>query len=331
MNKTIDDLIVKSLVEEVSQEDQEVLDKWIGSNPRNRKIYSELKGYWQLNEKDYQIKDEVWQSIKESADDFNNTVKVKRRRFNPFLSIAAAFLVVATSTALIFSFLKSENSAEQQISMIKKKCPTGSKLIVRLPDGSHATLNSNSFIEYPSQFEGELRLINLKGEAFFDVIPNPSKPFVVKTKALNTTVLGTSFNVRAYHSEHKTKVAVASGKVKVELTESEQPIHFVLNPSEMSIFNKTQGSFEKTKFDQLSELGWKDGIIYFNKTSFGEVKNILEKWYGVKIEVDGNINESFHYTATYNNQPLESVLEGMKFVQPFDYSIKGEVININFN
>ena len=84
------------------------------------------------------------------------------------------------------------------------------------------------------------------------------------------------------------------------------------------------------QFDKLEELGWKDGIMHFKEAEFQEIKSTLENWYGVKIEVSGAINEDFHYTASYINQSLTEVLQGISFVQKFEYSISGDTVKINF-
>ncbi|MEQ9286128.1 MAG: FecR family protein [Cyclobacteriaceae bacterium] len=330
MNKTVDDLIVKSLLEEISDEDEMVLKEWINSSSRNKKVYSELKGYWHIKEKDYGTKEEIWSELRFKTNEFNNGKQNESSSYKPFfLKVAAAVLLVCSSVFVTYQFLANDQS-DGQATLIKKRCPVGAKLTVRLPDGSNVTLNSNSSIEYPNQFDQKIRYINLKGEAFFDVVSNPKQPLVVNTPKVQTTVLGTSFNVRAYPEDDMVKVALLTGKVAVKVKGQNEDGAMLLVPGEMVVYNKTEDTHIKTKFDEVKELGWKEGIIYFKGAGFREIKSTLEKWYGVNIVVSGTIHEDFHYTATYNNQSLNEVLRGMMFVQKFDYSIDGDTVKINF-
>src|SRR5688572_8298430 len=90
---------------------------------------------------------------------------------------------------------------------------------LRLPDGSTVLLNEGSKLEYPITFSGDTREVFLQGEGYFDIQHNPSKPFVVKTANVTTTVLGTAFNVKAFPSEKHITVTVTRGKVKVSKDE----------------------------------------------------------------------------------------------------------------
>jgi transmembrane sensor len=77
----------------------------------------------------------------------------------------------------------------------------GSKTKIQLPDGTQVWLNSGSKISYGNDFTGSMRQVNLKGEAFFDVVKDPARPFIIHTDAIDITVLGTAFNVRSYPDE----------------------------------------------------------------------------------------------------------------------------------
>lgn len=132
-----------------------------------------------------------------------------------------------------------------------------------------------------------VRLVQLEGEAFFEVATDSLKPFIVMAGEVQTTVLGTSFNVQAFSKNDKIKVALIEGKVKVAIrtnsVDNQQAT--ILSPGELFTFDKNNQSTTTSQYQQNAPYAWKDGIIYFNDARVQEVVNVLENWDGISYYV----------------------------------------------
>lgn len=181
--------------------------------------------------------------------------------------------------------VKPIEQAVQEI--VTKKTLKGQKLNLFLGDGTEITLNAESSIRFPKIFEGETREVFLEGEAFFDVYPDKERPFIITSDKLQTTVLGTSFNVRSYKDENNISVAVLSGKVKVKAIDEKQKViaDNLLVPNEMLRFSKKDHGLVKKSVDIDKVLAWKNKTILFEKASFKEIIKELSRWYGVEFIV----------------------------------------------
>lgn len=164
--------------------------------------------------------------------------------------------------------------------MCQQLCPYGSTLRVVLPDGSEATLNSGSRLTYPAQFSGTRREVNLYGEAFFSVKKDARHPFVVKSGSINTTVLGTQFDVKNYGTATPT-VTLVEGKVM--LTDSLGTHHLILKPGQSASMGQ-QGELRlNTDTDVESSLSWKEGYLYYDNVSLEQMMNEVGRWYNVDV------------------------------------------------
>jgi len=158
--------------------------------------------------------------------------------------------------------------------------------------------------------------VSLKGEAFFEV-ESEDRPFVVETMETRVRVLGTSFNVNQ-KDNGTVMVALITGKVTVNDGEGNQ---VNLEPSEMMVKEKG-GDWHKTPFDPLEITGWKDKMLVFKSNSFSEVKERIENWFGVEIQLQGKIKPDWTYSGIYQDETLENVLRGIFLTSGLSYQIK---------
>ena len=229
-----------------------------------------------------------------------------------------AALLVAASIALLFLFHFSAPSeyvvfeatqVAQVISMETKegihtiKIPRGMNKQITLTDGTKVWLNAESTLEYPETFEGKPnREVYLKGEAYFEVTKDAEHPFRVKTDALETLVLGTSFNVRAY-SEDDTQVTLVKGSVKVSDNRQNE---LCLQPGE-----HTDEKLNKTQVEKAEDYhSWAEGIFYFDNTELIEIMRELGRWYNINIVFTNKeiMHDRLHFQADRKGT-LEDVLE----------------------
>ncbi|SER49123.1 FecR family protein [Pedobacter rhizosphaerae] len=151
----------------------------------------------------------------------------------------------------------------------------GEKIKVILPDSSVVLMNAASSITYPSTFAGmKNRLIELKGEAYFEVAKDKHHPFIVKTAHQEIEVLGTHFNVNDYEVLSGTKTTLLEGSVKINN-------NYLLKPGELAI-NKS-GSVKIVQADLESEVAWVKNEFYFRAEPLENVMSTIARWYNVEL------------------------------------------------
>lgn len=249
-------------------------------------------------------------------------------RYLPLLLRYAAVLVVVLGVSLLVWNYKSSPEPvrivanQSTVTLVDRKAEKGEKIRLLLPDGSHAVLNAESKIVYLSDFGKEVRRLELEGEAFFEVKHDVTKPFIIKTGAVETTVVGTSFNVHAYREENEIKVAVLTGKVRVKSTaEEKQASETILTPSEMATYQKSDGKIKKEQVEISNMVAWKDNTLILKNADFEEIKTTLERWYSVTFVVEKGLNVKEEFSARFQNAPLQKVLDALNYTSRFQYEL----------
>tara|TARA_R110002072_G_scaffold3334_5_gene24653 strand:- start:5576 stop:6637 length:1062 start_codon:yes stop_codon:yes gene_type:complete len=253
------------------------------------------------------------------------------------LGIAMSFLLTVMASAVwLFSNRRQEKlltlDKKNQIEYLTKQTQAGEKLTLKLNDGSIIQLNSNTTIRFPKHFEGNTREIYMEGQAFFDVHRDENKPFIVHSKDLITSVLGTSFAILEDAATQVSQVAVLTGKVKVSMSlesDLEEADDLYLEPMDAASFNGVQGSFERIKVDYDNAFAWKDNVIVFQNATFIEVLKKLENWYGVNFQLKSSFKAHKDYSGRFDDQTLEEILIGLSFTYDFEYEIKNDTIIIH--
>ncbi|UZR97819.1 FecR family protein [Chondrinema litorale] len=318
--------------------------KWVNSNDE------EVNNYWQQWMKD---NPDLANSAKENRELFramrfeefkpkenlvnsswnkvDSLTKPKRRfiNLNTIVKIAAVLAVAVVAYFPIKEQLTKKEQElkkpEQTIVYVEKQAKKGSKLTLNLGDGSIIKLNAGSSIIYPSTFAADKREVELKGEAYFEIAHDENRPFTVKSDKLLTTVLGTKFSINAFKKE-KIKITLVSGKVKVENTTKtdEEPVY--LEPGLKVVLRNNQ--LNKEKLDSAYDLGWKDGMITFKDEDIDEIKEKLENWYGVDIQINNKGKIARSFKGIYRNELLTNVLASIGYAMNFEYEINGNNVLI---
>lgn len=268
---------------------------------------------------------DLWEKIKsESIEEASPVAEVRNINYWKYIKVAAVILpfAIAAVMFLIFHEAPGENRIAEQI-LIEKSNPKGEKRTVFLSDGSRVKLNAESKLIFLNPFDDHERVIHLEGEAFFEVAPDSKRPFIVKSGNLETTVLGTSFNVLAYPQDNNIVIAVRSGKVAVKdvklKTQNDHNSNILLSPQEMAVYSKKEHVTVVSDFDPLKTFGWSEGTLFFDNACIGEFEKKLERWYGVDIVIQRNQPIAKGITGVFKNQSLEEILMGTKDASEFNY------------
>lgn len=156
--------------------------------------------------------------------------------------------------------------------------PRQGEFQVVLADGSKVYLNSESEIRYPTFFAGGERRVFLKGEAFFEVASDTSRPFIVEVGEMDVRVLGTRFNVNAYAPERAIRTTLVSGKVRVSDREDKAAV--ILEPGQQAVWKKD--GLTTREVDALAVSAWVDGKFYFEEgMTLEEITEQLQRWYDI--------------------------------------------------
>lgn len=311
-------------------------EKWLAQHPEKRRVVMEAvsiisaihyKGKFAVNDRLYiETFENIIKAEREGGHKAKNTFERRTWDFFVLFRQAAAGLLILFCLGLLYRVVfdphAQEEVKEHEVVTLIKANPAGKKSLITLSDGSKIYLNSESEISYGSRFSDSIRRVSLKGEAFFEVAKE-SRPFVVETQGTQIRVLGTSFNVNQKENGSLT-VALVSGKVRINDPQGNQ-VH--LEPNEMMVKDQG-GNLHKTNFDPLEITGWKDKILVFKKSAFSEVREKIEKWYGVEVRINGRINSNWSYSGIYRDETLENVLRGIFLTSGLSYDIENKTVTI---
>ena len=207
--------------------------------------------------------------------------------------------------------------------MTRVYSPAGSISQVNLPDGTRVWLNYNTTLTYPGSFDDEAREITLTGEAYFEVVHDPSAPFIVKTGDMHVVAVGTSFNVMAYPEDQSVETTLVEGKVILKKKNKEGKFLPVMqmNPGEIATYDDKAGKLN-CGFDNVNKyILWKEGKLLFENDPLDVVAKRLSRFYNVEIEIKDPKLAEFTYTATFMDETINQVMELLELATPIDYSI----------
>lgn len=217
----------------------------------------------------------------------------------------------------------SDNPTHGVVAMNTIYVPNGKQFQLTLPDGSVISMNAASELTYPIHFEGKERMVQLKGEAYFDVAKDTSKPFKVMANGTEIIVTGTHFNVSAYPSDETVTTTLVEGGVVVRKDKRK----LTLKPGYEALASGT-GELTERKANIEQALAWKEGYFVFDNMDAVSVMRSVARWYDVRIEVSANhankrFGGSFPISAS-----LDELLRDLETVGKIKFERKGKEVII---
>lgn len=244
----------------------------------------------------------------------------------------AAAVVLIIGFVYGFTVLNNRDYNEEteldEDALITKENPKGQKSTIYLMDGSKVVLNARSRLSFPERFSSVDRIVNLEGEAFFEVAKDSDRSFKVISGDITTLALGTSFNINTRNNE--VHVALSTGKVLVSNNSSLKESKTILNPGQSARYIGKTNELIKGKFDDELTLGWKEQKIVFKKANEHHVFSTLENWYAVDIAIVNKTSLNWDYSGEFENMDLNSVLLSIGFTMGFEYTIEEQNVTINY-
>ncbi len=238
--------------------------------------------------------------------------------------------IVDTNNTLIYHEAK---KIKKEIKTIYNtlQTPRGGEYNLILSDGTKIWINADSEIKYPVQFNDSARKIYLKGEAYFEVAENKSKPFILTTNNIEISVLGTSFNVMAYFNENNIKTTLVEGKIKIgNISENiQESKEIYLNPGHQAVLNRESQQFEVKKVDTEIYTAWKDGKFVFANETLEEIMTRLGRWYDFETEFTDAEIKYYHFSGTLKRyENISEILKMMELTTKIKFEFKENLILI---
>jgi transmembrane sensor len=201
-----------------------------------------------------------------------------------------------------------ENATQGGPTWLQLATPKGGTYQITLSDGTRVWLNSASTLTYPNRFMGAERIVEISGEAYFEVTKNPNKPFKVISKDQELAVLGTAFNILAYGDETVVKTTLVEGSVRV--TSNTHHSATILTPGQQSTVSGT--GIEVNEVNVAACVGWKEGYFIFNGTELFDAMKQLSRWYDVEVVYEGPFPPTPFYGKISMGDTLAEVLAILK-------------------
>ena len=254
--------------------------------------------------------EEDWQKVRKRM------TQEKSIRLHPFWRTAAAVILLLGVGFIAQKYLAPSPDMIAVLSGEQMKH-------VLLPDGSMVTLNRQAELVYPEKFNRKKRELKLRGEAFFEVVSNPSLPFIVDVnEKAQVKVLGTSFNISQDQNRESISIQVVDGKVAFSSLEGSDEI--ILVKDEQATLRE-DGITLDDRMDRNS-MSWKTGVLFFENTDIEEVLKQLQAHYEIEIVLHQSVPDNLSFTSTLDKQELESVLDEISLVLGLDYSYENEKV-----
>ncbi|HEX2846326.1 MAG TPA: FecR domain-containing protein, partial [Chitinophagaceae bacterium] len=358
-------LLTRKIAGEASPEDLAELEKLVQQHPEWQYALQNLEDIWNSHPPtDLSEEEDAYlihlHRMQEKNIPFGNKAKEdeaavfeletprsnKRRR----LAWITAGIAVAVSVAAIFFFKPVSRPGKKEIASINEiSTRLGSKTRIQLPDGSIVWLNAGSKLIYDKNFGKEERLVSLSGEGFFDVVRDPSKPFIVHTTNIEVRVLGTVFNVKAYPEDKSSETSLIHGSLEVSIKSRPRDKIILSSNEKLVVENKISSSRDSLTEDRdlplmtlnqikhnpldnsVNETQWIDNKLVFDNEPFADIAVKMERWFGVEIEIADSSLAEKRMTGKFERENIEQALESLSYASTtsFVFERKGNKIIIH--
>lgn len=378
----ITDLIYREFLGELSEEEQNELQLWIGQNDKHKQYYEKLfTGYsldriksldrvdtvaaWKKWNGKYRYKRSVRYYLQYAAAFvllvgvaswlyFNEGQKIEAPRVfaekvspgrpsailtiegkkkivlgknaQEYLNFDREINAVADSANL---FYESKTDGNQAV-MHTLEVPRRGEFFIMLSDSTRVWINSASRLRYPSFFEGKERVVELEGEAYFEVCENKAKPFIVRTRGIEVEVLGTCFNVASYEESPDILTTLVEGKVKVRVSPDKGTSEIVLLPGMQSVYNRETGSAE-VRCDVNTRLytAWTRGYFIYENVRLEDIMREVCRWYNAEVVFGDKEARGLEFTGEFKRyDSFEQVLNFLRLTKKVDIKTDGNVIYV---
>jgi transmembrane sensor len=295
----------------------------------------------------------------DSCDPENKNFDRRLQRRKIYKKISVAFFALFI-TAVFIWWTNNKINLQKSFSATQQKIIAtlnGNRTKIILPDGTSVWLNSGSKLSYGNNFAGPLREVRLEGEAYFDVVKNPARPFVVHTAGIDIKVLGTAFNVKSYPSDTAIETTLIHGLVQVTRAYDAKQKPIILHPNQKLIIEKIIAAESSLKLshnavvpnnekrltlpyhisvldslpgeDSHIETAWVYNRLAFRGDNFEQLAQKLERWYNIKIIFEDEKVKRLTFNGSFESETPEQAFIALKAAASFNFKIQNDEISIS--
>lgn len=281
--------------------------------------------------------DKMYSAVSKTEDDLQS---IHRRRNNrqPVIGlsltwnrVAAVFILITVISAAYWGLTQKGNTraGKQPAGLASADRPSmlNKKQILHLPDGSTVILNADSKLDYPAAFAGKTREVYLSGEAYFDIVHAPGKPFLVHTGKITTRVLGTAFDIKAYPAEETIEVTVTHGKVQVLKENRELGL---LTDNQQIHLSRLSEDYSLKEVDVKPIISWKPEEVRFDDMTMLDAATRIGQRFNVSVEFVNPAIKGCRVTATfYEDDMLNEIMTVICGVSQSNFTILNNKVIID--
>jgi len=364
-------LIVNYLTSSATEKDLDLLNNWINASPENRRYFNQIKDTWirsgrrKINS--LTQAEESWSRLKAKLS--NNSQRSVSGEINPgririlkYLKLAASWLLIfglGSAVTWLISGRSDDKTATSGNGTIEFHTPFGAKGVILMPDSTKIWLNAGTTITYNQDYGRNDRILNLNGEAYFDVKKDSLHSFIVNTQDIAIHALGTRFNVKSYPDEKTISTTLEEGKIDVRfLSIADRKESVLLKPKDKLIYHKETS--EKVKYTESAEeriilpdtknkvtdlkniavipnvrtelyTSWKDPRWIIDREPLSTLVPMLERRFNLKIIFEDEQLKNFKFTGTIENETVDQLLSALKFTAPIYYTISKDTLRLSLD
>ncbi|SEW37743.1 FecR domain-containing protein [Chitinophaga arvensicola] len=319
------ELLGKYLSGEASPEEAIAIDNWVADDAENRRLFGEVTAIWERSTPGtgHQLPDKK-QALLELQGLLEQSKREKNvpvRKIFPYKSIVAAIGLLLLASGMLYFFFYQEKTPSSASDVVKQTATAISR--DTLPDGTVTVLNSYSQLKYSPDFGKKNRELVLNGEAWFDVVPDPQRAFVIHIGDIHIKVLGTAFNVM--RDSAKIVAIVKSGTIL--MYRGGDNITVKAGQKGEYLFNSRHFFVSDTA--DMNNMSYATRIFSFENTSLGEMVAVLEKAYSTKIIIENKKLENCTMSSSFDNRPLQYILDVISITLNVQWRKEHDTIYIN--
>ncbi|WP_188811726.1 FecR family protein [Hymenobacter cavernae] len=314
------ELLARHLAGEASASEQQQLHQWLAAEPSRLQLLTDATRTWERGGNAAKVFTEAdvepaWQRFRATAGlaPAPQPVEASPARVVPMWSTPAGIMRIAAAVALLVGVWGMVRTwLPKKLGNQEVTVAAGPEIqLATLPDGSRVWVNRNSTLTYGADFNGAVREVHLRGEAFFEVKKDYVRPFMVFANDTRTRVLGTSFNVRAYPAEDSVEVAVVTGCVSFQPSSRTKPTanDSLLLPGRRGvIYKKAPLVAVQHAITDSNFRAWQRQELVFDNQSLSEVAHDLARYYGAPVKLARPALGECRFTGSFREMTLPQAL-----------------------
>jgi len=346
-------LMARCLSNEASVAEKEELQTLLQQDEMLQQQYATLQELWKPSQQQELFSGNKLEKLLQKARQKEQeaaaapVLELKPRSYKKVWWAAAASLLILVTSLFFLKKTTPQPTAEVVFNSTNSDSITtqkGSRSQLILPDGSRVWLNSGSRLVYQKNFNGTTREVQLIGEAYFDVVKMPQKPFIVHAEGINIRVLGTAFNVKCYPKDEKIEATLLRGAIAVTHKNDPEQHSILMKPNEKLSISKQfvvsskpgniQQQYQLVRIDttilpsHLQETSWVYNRLEFRNMDFKTLADKMERWYNVNIVFLDKKVQALHFIGSFENETITEALHALQQVAAFRFEIKDNTVLI---